>query len=397
MNTDQVDDPTWQTIPIRVRGGEVLVAHRPGLPGAGPADIAHLLLAEHVQVERSDAVIVLNGGAGLVGVVALGLTTGSVDLADPHIVAVEAARRTAAANGCSELAVHHSHGTSHWQPGRPADIVAARLPKGHLPALQTIWDAWRLLRAGGRLYLAGANAEGIQSYLRHMGDLFGRCATLAYRKGHRVGVAVKEEGRTVPPAFQEEWLDHARFRRFDVIVRGKPYAVCSRPGVFSWDRLDRGTEALLAAMQIAPGDTVLDLGCGYGIIGVVAAEAAGQVYLVDADIAAVESARRTVALHGLHNCQVLPGDGAAAIGEVAFDVVVTNPPFHQGKATTYDVARQFIRDAGRMLRPGGRFYLVANRFLPYEDAIREVLGTVEMVYSDSRYKVLSGSRSAATS
>jgi 16S rRNA (guanine1207-N2)-methyltransferase len=133
---------------------------------------------------------------------------------------------------------------------------------------------------------------------------------------------------------------------------------------------------------------VLDLGCGYGIVGLVAAETAGTVYLVDADVEAVESARRTVALHGRRNCQVVPSDGAAAVGEVAFDVVATNPPFHQGKATTYDVAGQLIRDAARVLRPGGRFYLVANRFLRYEEALGEAFGAVEMVYSDSRYKVL---------
>ena len=84
----------------------------------------------------------------------------------------------------------------------------------------------------------------------------------------------------------------------------------------------------------------------------------------------------------------LGAKGVAAVGEVAFDVVATNPPFHQGKATTCDVAGQFIRDAARVLRPGGRFYLVANRFLPYEDAIREALGTVKMIYSDNQFKVL---------
>jgi 16S rRNA (guanine1207-N2)-methyltransferase len=147
-------------------------------------------------------------------------------------------------------------------------------------------------------------------------------------------------------------------------------------------------------MAVAPGETALDLGCGYGIVGLVAAETAKRVYLVDADVEAVEAARRTVALHGRHNCAVLVSDGVAAVEEVAFDVVATNPPFHQGKATTYDVARQFIGDAARVLRPGGRFYLVANRFLRYEEALRAAFGRVEMVYVDARFKVLCGTRTA---
>lgn len=394
MVPQQSDAGSWQTTPVRVRGGEFLVAHRPGLPGAGPADVAALLLAEVLPVERGAAVLHWHSGAGLVGAVAASLGAGAVALADPHIVAVEAARRTAAANGFPDLPVHHSHGTSHFRPAGPVDLVAARLPKGHLPALQTIWDAWNVLRPGGRLYLAGANEEGIRPALRHAGELFGQAETLAYRKGHRVGVATKGGGTPVPPAFQEEWLDHERYAQIEVAVGGKGYAVCSRPGVFSWDHLDRGTAALLAAMAVAPGETVLDLGCGYGIVGLVAAETAERVYLVDADVEAVEAARRTVALHGRRNCAVLVSDGVAAVEEVAFDVVATNPPFHQGKATTYDVARQFIGDAARVLRPGGRFYLVANRFLRYEEALWAAFGGVEMIYADARFKVLRGTRKA---
>jgi 16S rRNA (guanine1207-N2)-methyltransferase len=374
---------------VRLRGHDFLVTAKPGLPGFGQEDFASALLVEQMQVNRTDTVFNFHSGAGLVGVVAASLAeAGQVFLTDPHIVAVEASRRTAAANGRPDLPVYHSHGTSHFQPARPADVVVARLPKGDLPARQTVWDAWRVLRPGGRFYLAGANAEGIQSYLRHAGDLFGSVATLAYRKGHRVGLAVRGAGPAVPPAFQEEWLDHRRLFQFEVTVCGRTYPVCSRPGVFAWDRLDRGTQLLLESLDVAGGETVLDLGCGYGIVGLVAAQKAGQVYLLDADVEAVESARRTVALNGLANCQVLASDCAAAVGEVTFDVVATNPPFHQGKATTYDVALQFVRDAARVLRPKGRFYLVANRFIRYENAIREAFGNVQAVYTDAQYKVL---------
>ena len=174
---------------------------------------------------------------------------------------------------------------------------------------------------------------------------------------------------------------------------GQSYAVCSRPGVFSWDRLDRGTQMLLEALEVAPGETVLDLGCGYGIVGLVAAEKAGTVYLVDADAEAVESARRTVALHGRSNCRVVAGDGVAAVDSVSFDVVATNPPFHQGKATDLDLVQRWIRDIANVLRPGGRLYLVANRFLRYEDTLRAALTSVEAVCSDSRFKVLRAERS----
>jgi 16S rRNA (guanine1207-N2)-methyltransferase len=72
-----------------------------------------------------------------------------------------------------------------------------------------------------------------------------------------------------------------------------------------------------------------------------------------------------------------------------FDVVVTNPPFHQGVGVDYEVACQFVRAAARrVLQPGGRLFIVANRFLRYTDLIEAVFGSVETAYADSRYHVL---------
>lgn len=68
-----------------------------------------------------------------------------------------------------------------------------------------------------------------------------------------------------------------------------------------------------------------------------------------------------------------------------FDRVIANPPFHQGVG---EVACQFMRDAARVLRHDGRFFLVANRFLRYGDLIRETFGDVSTAYADGRYHVL---------
>lgn len=110
--------------------------------------------------------------------------------------------------------------------------------------------------------------------------------------------------------------------------------------------------------------------------------------LVDADVHAVEAARRTLAANGVANAEVLLSDCASAVFGRQFDVVVTNPPFHQGVGVDYEVARQFVRDAAQVLRPGGQLCLVANRFLRYTDLIRETFGEVDIAYADNRYDVL---------
>jgi len=85
-------------------------------------------------------------------------------------------------------------------------------------------------------------------------------------------------------------------------------------------------------------------------------------------------------------------DGAAAVRDVRFDVVLTNPPFHQERQTDYNVAHQFIRDAARVLQRRGRLYVVANRFIRYEDPLREHFYEVSVAYEDNLYRVLLATR-----
>ena len=154
--------------------------------------------------------------------------------------------------------------------------------------------------------------------------------------------------------------------------------------------MDVGTERLVAAMEIGVGDRVLDLGCGTGLAGLVAARRAGpgSVVLVDSDLRAVRSARRTLEANRIANAEVVLSDGVSMVSEDApFDVVITNPPFHQGRKIDYEVARAFIHGAYQVLRPAGRLFLVANRFIGYDELIRETFGNVGVAYADSRYHV----------
>jgi 16S rRNA (guanine1207-N2)-methyltransferase len=110
--------------------------------------------------------------------------------------------------------------------------------------------------------------------------------------------------------------------------------------------------------------------------------------LIDADVRAVESARRTLRANGISNAETMLSDCGSAVFERQYDCVITNPPFHQGVGVDYEVACQFVRDAARVLRSGGRLFLVANRFLSYGTLIAEVFGNVETIYDGGRYHVL---------
>jgi len=147
-------------------------------------------------------------------------------------------------------------------------------------------------------------------------------------------------------------------RRFTVTLRGMPFTFTTDAGVFSRERVDFGTRLLIETMEIGPEAVVLDLGCGYGPIGAVAARLAhrGRVYLVDVNERAVDLARRNLVANGITNAEVRLGDGLAPVQGIAFDVVVTNPPIRAGKAVVW----RLIDEAHQALRPGGTLWLVVQ-------------------------------------
>ena len=141
------------------------------------------------------------------------------------------------------------------------------------------------------------------------------------------------------------------------------------------------------------GTTVIDLGCGNGVVGATIASRNPGVHIVACDEShqAVESARRTIAAIApdstFHVTDALDGiaDGSA-------DEVVVNPPFHTGGVRTTEVADRMFAGAKRVLRDGGRLWAVGNRHLGHHIRVGGVFGSVEVVASDPRFVVLRATR-----
>jgi 16S rRNA (guanine1207-N2)-methyltransferase len=134
---------------------------------------------------------------------------------------------------------------------------------------------------------------------------------------------------------------------------------------------------------------VLDIGCGWGAIGLVAAQqGAAQVDLIDVSLPAAAAAARNIAAAGLTNARALPSDALSAVANERYDLIVTNPPFHAGKAVDHDAALAFIAEARDLLTPRGRLLVVANAFIRYERAMQGRYGSVETLAEDRRYHLL---------
>lgn len=385
----------WEQTSIPVEGRTLVLASKPGVFGHGGVDPSLLLLARHVRAEAGDVVVNLNCRNGLLGsALALSANAGRVVLADRNVLAVEAASCTLAANGATGVEVHVGHGAA-AVPDISATVVAIRMPQERLALLQLLHDAFTLLQVGGHCYLAGATNEGAKTASRTVARLFGNVATVAVESGHRLLRATKLAGTIADAdAPASPYLDAAAFHEQTQELRGGPYIFSSRPGVFSWDHLDEATALLVEHMEVRADDRVLDLGCGYGVLGVVAGRIAREhpVTMLDVDSEAVRSAARSAESAGLGTARVVGSDAASAVLQESFDLVVTNPPFHVGKTTDLSVPIQFIADAFAVLGPGGRLNLVANRTLPYEGAIRYLFGNVVTVHDGRRFKVLSATK-----
>ena len=158
-----------------------------------------------------------------------------------------------------------------------------------------------------------------------------------------------------------EWrAEVERYRRdveFDATLRGRAFHFTSTWGLFSPREVDEGTRMLLDEIDVAPDADCLDLGCGYGPIGLVLATLApsGTTLMVDRDYVAVAYANRNAEANGAANARALLSNGFDEVPEEArFDLVATNLPAKVGNEMTSIL----FADAHDRLRPEGEFWLV---------------------------------------
>lgn len=205
----------------------------------------------------------------------------------------------------------------------------------------------------GTLSLYGGRKEGIEPALDY---LAGFCALDApvVRGGLRL-VRAHPRADASPPALELP-------ASFVATARGVSAQVACRPGVFSWRELDDATAHMLEHCAPVPGDRLLDLGCGNGVVSALLL-AEGRVEhatLVDSDALALEAARATLALNGIadERATLQAGDAGAELPEASFDLILCNPPFHRGFETDRLNLQHMIDASARLMTPRGRLFIV---------------------------------------
>jgi len=176
--------------------------------------------------------------------------------------------------------------------------------------------------------------------------------------------------------------------RFEAELAGRTLRFASTWGLFSPREIDEGTRLLLAHLEVAPAADCLDLGCGYGAIGLALAALApqGQTLMVDKDFVAVDYAGRNARRNRLDNARALLSNGFDQVpADQRFDRIASNIPAKVGK----ELLSILLHDARDRLRPGGRLYVVTINGLRefMKRNLREVFGNYDKLKQGAHYTV----------
>ena len=161
--------------------------------------------------------------------------------------------------------------------------------------------------------------------------------------------------------------------------------------LFSPNFIDNGTLAMLSVIDFLPGDKVLDLGCGYGVVGILAGKLIGEENVIMCDISerAVEYAKINTMLNSVPHIDIRLSDGYKNVEENDFTLILTNPPYH----ADFSVSKNFIESGFKKLAMGGRLVMVTKRLNWYKNKLISVFGGVNIQEIEGYYVFVAEKRS----
>ncbi|MBD3310301.1 methyltransferase [Candidatus Woesearchaeota archaeon] len=190
-----------------------------------------------------------------------------------------------------------------------------------------------------------------------------------------------------PHYYSEKQSAPMRLRRISAVLRGRELELETAGGTFSPKKIDSGSRILIESAEIRPGWRVLDLGCGYGPVGLAVAKDCPECEIVMTDVnrRAFQLAKRNVELNSTANATVVRGDMYENV-RGSFNTILLNPPVNAGRKLCFEM----IEKAKGHLDKGGLLQLVARHQKGgkmLEKKMEEVFGNVRQAAKKGGFRV----------
>ncbi len=267
------------------------------------------------------------------------------------------------------------------------DVVYLRVPKAKALLNHLIREAIRILKPQGKFICVGFNDEGIKNTFKKIEKAFGE---LVEQELVGKGLRIAEFSLINPKMDQIEDRDYASVKS---IANELSLNLSSKAGIYGAEKIDQGSlflcEAFLQHCSEMTFDKVLDIGCGNGLISLVLAKtlSSSEFIATDNNITATTLCELNFANNDVKGSVVLD-DCAQTIASKQFDLIISNPPFHQGFDTSENLTMRFLAATERLLNKKGEAWFVMNRFLKIESLAKRTSLQLDLMSENGQFKVL---------
>ena len=367
--------------------GDFALQRRPPNPHLQAWDAADEMLLNHLHDGRVLAgpgqVLILNDAFGAL---AVALANHEIFSWSDSWLAQQALRDNLLANGYEPQQVTTNSAIE--LPSMVVDCVLIKIPKSQALLEHQLYALRPLLHHETRIVAAGMARHIHSSTLELFETIIGPTTTTRAVKKSRLVLVERDhslnQGQSQYPVEFELQVDRS-------------YRIVNHASVFSRDRLDPGSRLLLE--QMAMGEQplrIVDLGCGNGVLGLIAAAMNPQATLLfcDESYMAIASAEENfrAAFAGTREAGFRVGDCLQGVEADSHDLVLINPPFHQEHSIGDAVAWQMFMEARRVLVEGGELRIVGNRHLGYHAKLKKLFGNCTTLDANKKFVVLSATR-----
>ena len=298
-------------------------------------------------------------------------------------VIVAMTNRVDTANHLKSIGVSVLLGDFNFDEQAQFQRIVYRISKEKLLAHHCINQSLEHLRKSSELILIGNKQDGIKSITKNIADVFGL-------KNNTQKVGSSYKATFSKPDNIESKLptnDYGRLRQ--ITHQGETFY--SKPGVFGWDKVDRGSQLLVTTLPkvkqyMKTVNSVLDLGCGWGYLMLATRDWEIAVRCAtDNNMAAIDAASRNFAEAGIAvDCRA---DDCASEIRDRFDLILCNPPFHKGFAVSDSMTKKFLSTAARLSRRSTRAIFVVNQFIPLDKLASEYFSECRELASEDGFIV----------